>query len=96
MTWKASLVLVTLAVACGGSSNGSGGTAGNGGGAAGTGGEGGFARVGGTGGTADPRSEYGTLVECEQVEQNFISGVYERLDYAVIPASPGEVLTITA
>jgi hypothetical protein len=51
---------------------------------------------GGTGGAADPRSAYGTLVECEEVEENSLRGVYERREFAPIPASPGEALTITA
>ena len=62
MTWKASLVLVALVVACGDSSNGSGGDAGNGsGGTAGAGGFGGTGGgVGGVGGDEGFGGEGGT------------------------------------
>lgn len=52
MTWRASLVLVALVVACGGSSDGSGGAGGGQGGAGGSAGDGGTGGVGGAGGIA--------------------------------------------
>ena len=90
MTWKASLVLVALVIACGDSSNGSGGDAGNGGG--GTAGSGGGAGgEGGEGGAGGAEAEFGELLPCDDIVRH--NTIREEWEY--IPTTPGEVFYIT-
>jgi len=91
MTWKASLVLVALVVACGDSSNGSGGDAGSGGGTAGAGGFGGTGGFGGAGGFGGEEALYGDQLPCDDI----VRGDYIREEWEYIPTTPGEVFYLT-